>query len=193
MRSYTEIEEYVIEGWLKLSGQGLTFSEGQTAVWRNYLRRNPKRLKTLQRLAQSGKLNVMQAGEVVQDSNLPAAEGLIRNFLQAQPLYRELAGACHPALKIAWLEDAFGNSANYPQLLLDMGCEVVCSMAYRQPGFSAGMTYEEVATVLKEFGAVGGSATMVMADGKERAVGNNLAVIIDPKDTGIMEARLSQH
>jgi hypothetical protein len=34
---------------------------------------------------------------------------------------------------------------------------------------------------------------MVMADGKERAVGNNLAVIIDPKDTGIMEARLSQH
>jgi exopolysaccharide biosynthesis protein len=71
----------------------------------------------------------------------------------------------------------------------------------RQPGFSVGMTYEEVATVLKEFGAVdaialdgGGSATLVMADGqggaprvlnrpsdgKERAVGNNLGVRIRP-------------
>ena len=70
----------------------------------------------------------------------------------------------------------------------------------RQPDFSAGMTYEEVATVLKEFGAVdaialdgGGSATMVMtdnltgetnvlnrpSDGKERAVGNNIAVIVN--------------
>ncbi len=132
VRSYTEVEEHVIEGWLKLAGQGLTFSEGQTAVWRHYLRRNPKRLKTLQRLARTGTLNIMQAGEVVQDSNMPAAEGLIQNFLQAQPLYRELAQAGHPALKIAWVEDAFGNSANYPQLLRDVGCEVVCCMAYRQ-------------------------------------------------------------
>jgi len=65
------------------------------------------------------------------------------------------------------------------------------------------MTYEEVAGVLKEFGAVdaiafdgGGSATIVMADGrdgeprvlnrpsdgKERAVGNNLGVIIRDKE-----------
>jgi exopolysaccharide biosynthesis protein len=69
----------------------------------------------------------------------------------------------------------------------------------RQPEFSAGMTYREVALVLKEFGAVdalaldgGGSATIVMADGKtgeprvlnrpsdgqERPVGNNLAIIL---------------
>ena len=72
----------------------------------------------------------------------------------------------------------------------------------RQPGFSEGMTYEEMAGVLKEFGAVdaiafdgGDSATLVMAGGaigdpkvlnrpsdrQERAVGNNLGVIIHPK------------
>jgi hypothetical protein len=71
----------------------------------------------------------------------------------------------------------------------------------RQPGFSEGMTYEELAHVLKEFGAVdaiafdgGGSATMVMADpngkpqvlnrpsdGSERGVGNNLGVIVGGK------------
>ena len=72
----------------------------------------------------------------------------------------------------------------------------------RQPGFSEGMTYEEVARVLREFGAVdaialdrGGSATLVMvdpstgetrvlnrpSDGEERAVGNNLAIFIQGK------------
>lgn len=132
VRSYTEIEEHVIDGWLHLAGKGLTFSEGQAAVWRNYLARNPKRLKELQKLARSGKLDVMQAGEVVQDSNMPAAEGLVRNFLQAQPLYRDLVPATHPAQKMAWLEDAFGNSANYPQVLRGLGCDVVCSMGYRQ-------------------------------------------------------------
>jgi len=68
----------------------------------------------------------------------------------------------------------------------------------RQPKFSAGMTYREVALMLVEFGAVdaiafdgGGSATLVMAtdgkakvlnrpsDGSERAVGNNLGVILN--------------
>lgn len=72
----------------------------------------------------------------------------------------------------------------------------------RQPEFSAGMTYGEVAIVLKEFGAIdaiafdgGGSATLVMADaktgeprvlnrpsdGQERPVGNNLAVVVGPE------------
>lgn len=71
----------------------------------------------------------------------------------------------------------------------------------RQPEISHGMTYEEVASVLREFGAVdaialdgGGSATLVLADtlsgrprvvnhpsdGRERPVGSNLAVFVAP-------------
>lgn len=99
-----------------------------------------------------------------------------------------------------------GGNATYPQTAIGHTADhrlILFVSDGRQPGFSVGMTYEEVATVLKEFGAVdalaldgGGSATMVMADGKdgeprvlnrpsdgkERAVGNSLAVIITRPD-----------
>jgi len=95
-----------------------------------------------------------------------------------------------------------GGDATYPQTAIGHTADhrlILFVSDGRQSGFSEGMTYEEVAVVLKEFGAVdaiafdgGGSATMVMADGatgepkvlnrpsdgNERAVGNNLGVII---------------
>jgi exopolysaccharide biosynthesis protein len=95
-----------------------------------------------------------------------------------------------------------GGDTTYPQTAIGHTADhrlILFVSDGRQPGFSEGMTYEEVAVVLKEFGAVdaialdgGGSATMVMADGKdreprvlnrpsdgkERAVGNNLGVLI---------------
>lgn len=97
-----------------------------------------------------------------------------------------------------------GGDATYPQTAIGHTADhrlILFVSDGRQPGFSAGMTYGEVAAVLKEFGAVdaialdgGGSATMVMADGKdgeprvlnrpsdgaERAVGNNIAVFVGP-------------
>lgn len=99
---------------------------------------------------------------------------------------------------------ARGGDPTYPQTAIGHTADrrlILFVSDGRQPAFSAGMTYEEVATVLKEFGAVdaialdgGGSATLVMADergeprvlnrpsdGSERAVGNNLAVRFDQK------------
>ncbi|NQU39651.1 MAG: phosphodiester glycosidase family protein, partial [Lentisphaerae bacterium] len=97
-----------------------------------------------------------------------------------------------------------GGNATYPQTAVGHTadhCLILFVSDGRQPEFSAGMTYEEVATVLKEFGAVdaialdgGGSATLVLSDGstgepkvlnrpsdgKQRPVGNNLAVIMIP-------------
>ncbi|MEI6788640.1 MAG: phosphodiester glycosidase family protein [bacterium] len=100
---------------------------------------------------------------------------------------------------------AKGGNPTYPQTAVGHTVDhrlILFVSDGRQPGFSEGMTYEEMAGVLKEFGAVdaiafdgGGSATMVMADGQdgvprvlnrpsdgtERAVGNNLGVIISDK------------
>ncbi len=100
---------------------------------------------------------------------------------------------------------AKGGDPTYPQTAVGHTADyrlILFVSDGRQPGFSEGMTYEELAHVLKEFGAVdaiafdgGGSATMVMADGKdgdprvlnrpsdgmERAGGNNLGVIISSK------------
>ena len=95
VRSYAEVEEHVINGWLKEAPKGLTFDEGQTSVWRKYLERNPGRLGELQDLAVKGILNVVLAGETVQDTVMSTAEGLVRNFLTALPVYREVAGEGH--------------------------------------------------------------------------------------------------
>jgi len=98
-----------------------------------------------------------------------------------------------------------GGDADYPQTAVGHTADhhlILFVSDGRQPKFSAGMTYLEVAEVLKEFGAIdaialdgGGSATLVMADaegqvkvlnrpsdGCERAVGNNLAILIGPLD-----------
>ncbi len=131
VRSYAELEEHVVNRWLELAPRGYTFSEGQAAVWRKYIERNVDGIKRLHEEARAGRLAVMLAGETVQDSNLPTAEGLVRNFLVAMPLYRELVGEDHPGLKLAWLEDAFGNSPNYPQVLKGVGAEVACATSYR--------------------------------------------------------------
>lgn len=131
VRSYAEVEEMCINSWLKLSKQGYTFSEGQASVWRKYLERNPGKAAVLKKELQQGRLDILLAGEVVPDTNMPTAEGLVRNFLVAQPLYHELAGPEHAGLKLAWLEDAFGNSANYPQVLAGVGAEVACATTYR--------------------------------------------------------------
>jgi len=98
-----------------------------------------------------------------------------------------------------------GGDTTYPQAAIGHTADqrlILFVSDGRQPGFSTGMTYREVALVLLEFGAVdalaldgGGSATLVMADGaggepkvlnrpsdgRERAVGNNLAVVIRPE------------
>ncbi|MCY2930637.1 MAG: glycosyl hydrolase [Planctomycetota bacterium] len=134
VRSYAQVEERCLERWLELAGRGYTFSEGQACILRKYLERNPGRRDTIREMARDGRLNVVLAGEVVQDTVLPAAEGLVRNFLTAWPFYRDLVGEDHPALKLAWLEDAFGNSPNYPQVLRGVGAEVACKLTYRTLG-----------------------------------------------------------
>jgi alpha-mannosidase len=131
VQSYAKMEEQVINGWLQEAPKGLVFDEGQAAVWRKYLERNPGRLAELKELAAKGLLNIVLAGETVQDTVMSTAEGLVRNFLTALPLYRELAGDGHPGLKMAWLEDAFGNSPNYPQVLKGVGADVACMVLYR--------------------------------------------------------------
>lgn len=100
-----------------------------------------------------------------------------------------------------------GGDTTYPQTALGITGDhklILFVADGRQPEISHGMCYEEVAAVLQEFGAVeaialdgGGSATMVLADtpngkprlvnhpsdGRERPVGNSLAVFAAPPAT----------
>jgi alpha-mannosidase len=132
VRGYTEVEDQICSAWLAMAPAGYTFTEGQTSVWRAYLKRRPETAETLRRLTKSGQLCCVLAGETVQDTNLPAAEGLVRNFLAAAPFYRDFCDDDHQGLRMAWLEDAFGTTPNYPQILRGVGAEIACMTSYRQ-------------------------------------------------------------
>ncbi|MCE0497857.1 MAG: glycosyl hydrolase-related protein [Methylacidiphilales bacterium] len=131
VRSYAEIEDMVLSRSFELSAKGFTQSEGQIAIWRKYLERHPKALAKIRKEVREKRLCFPMAGETVQDSNLPTAEGLVRNFLVAMPLYRKLCGEDHEGLKIAWVEDMFGISPNYPQILKNVGTETLWRVCYR--------------------------------------------------------------
>ncbi len=131
VRSYAEIEDLVLTRSLEMSDKGYTQSEGQVAVWRKYLERHPEALAKIREEVQAGRLCLTMAGETVQDSVLPTAEGLVRNFLVAMPDYREWCGEDHGGLKIGWVEDTFGSGPNYPQILKGVGVETVWGTRYR--------------------------------------------------------------
>jgi exopolysaccharide biosynthesis protein len=99
---------------------------------------------------------------------------------------------------------AKGGNPTYPQTAVGHTADrrLILFVSDGRQRFSAGMTYEELANVLAEFGAVdaiafdgGGSATIVMtdpatgkpqvlnrpSDGRERRVGNNLGIVLESK------------
>ena len=132
LASYAELEEIIMDAWMEL---GQTFTEGQAAVLEKYLERNandPEKTERLKKLISQKKICVPRAGHTVQDNNLPAPEGLIRNFLVAGPLYEAL-GASPEDLKLVWIEDSFGSSPNYPQIIRGVGAEAVCKFCYITP------------------------------------------------------------
>lgn len=131
VRSYAEIEDMVLTRSFEMSGNGYTQSEGQAVVWRKYLERRPEMLEKIREEVRAGRLCIMMAGETVQDSVMPTAEGLVRNFLVAMPDYRAWCGEDHAGLKIGWLEDTFGSGPNYPQILKGVGVETVWGTRYR--------------------------------------------------------------
>jgi alpha-mannosidase len=130
LASYAQIEKEVIDRWLDY---GQPFTEGQAAVLEKYLEKRPQNKETLQKLAVSGRFACPMAGQTVQGTNLPAPEGLIRNFLCAIPFYRALLGEEHAPLRLMWDEDAFGGSPNYPQIIRGTGADVICRVYYHSP------------------------------------------------------------
>ena len=131
--AYIDFISLMFDNWLKLRPHGYTWSEGQASILREYLARHPERQSELRSAVKEGTLEITQAGETVQDSNLPGPEALIRNYLVAQPIYRELGAGNQDSMRIAWIEDAFGQTPNLPQILKGVGCEVVAAMRYKHP------------------------------------------------------------
>jgi len=131
-RSYADIEERAFDGWLENARHGAVFSEGQALVVRNYLDRNPERLEELRELVEKGILELTAAGETVADTNMPSGETLLRNLVLGQRYFEDTFGVIP---EVGWLEDAFGQSAQIPQIFRGCECKSVLALSYAQvPG-----------------------------------------------------------
>lgn len=131
-RSYAEVEERVFNIWLESARKGATFSEGQAVVVRKFLHRNPERLEEMRDLVNRGILELTAAGESVADTNLPSGETLLRNLVMGQRWFEETFGVIP---NVGWLEDAFGQSAQMPQLFRGVECPLILGISYKRvPG-----------------------------------------------------------
>lgn len=131
-RPYSELERRVFDIWIENAKRGATFSEGQAAVVRKYVENRPEMLPVLQDFVRRSLFELTAGGETVPDTNMPSGETLLRNFVMGARWFEDTFGVIP---SVGWLEDAFGQSAQIPQIL--RGCEVkhVCKLSYKRvPG-----------------------------------------------------------
>ncbi|MDO8589183.1 MAG: glycoside hydrolase family 38 C-terminal domain-containing protein [Armatimonadota bacterium] len=131
-RSYAEVEEHIIDIWLESAKRGVGFVEGQSAVFRKYIERNPHRLDEIRDHVKSGLIQLLAGGEVVSDTNMPSGETLLRNLTLGQRYFEDTFGILPT---VGTLEDAFGHSAQIPQLFRGIGCRMLTGISrIRVPG-----------------------------------------------------------
>ncbi len=119
--SYVDLETYYLLDNIDLAQQdaGYKFEAESVQVVRKFLMRHPEHLATLQRLGREGRFAVTGSGEAIVDANMILGESLVRNYVDGLLWVEKNFGRkTHLALR----NDAFGNSAQLPQIL--RGCEI---------------------------------------------------------------------
>lgn len=130
--SYADIEEYYLLDNLELARQhpGYKFEAEFTLVVQKFLERHPELLSELQELSRAARFAVTGGGQVIVDGNMTLGESLVRNYLLGLLWVEDNFGqkTC-----LAVRNDAFGNSAQLPQIL--RGCEIqwATGMSYSYP------------------------------------------------------------
>jgi alpha-mannosidase len=127
--SYADLEDWYLSDNLALARRhpGYAFETECAAVVREFVRRHPERLPELRRLTRTGRFAVNGAGDNIVDSNLITGESLVRNFVNGLLWVEE-----HLGLRTAFgaRYDAFGNSAQLPQILRGCGLDWVNGLTY---------------------------------------------------------------
>lgn len=127
--SYAKIEQYYIEENLKLCEKYPEYKfqiETPCAV-ETYLKRFPEKTELIKKLYAEGRLKTTNTGYLIVDSNMTGEETIIKNYLLGDKFFTDFAGETP---KAACRSDAFGNSAQMPQILKNFGATHVRELAY---------------------------------------------------------------
>jgi alpha-mannosidase len=119
--SYLDIETYYLLDNIALAEKclGYKFAAESVQVVRKFLERCPEKLADLQRLQREGRFAITGGGEAIIDANMVNGESLVRNYIDGLLWVEDTFGQ---KTRLAVRNDAFGNSAQLPQIL--RGCEI---------------------------------------------------------------------
>lgn len=119
--SYTDLQMYYMLDNLELAKKHpeYKFEAESVQVVRKFLDRCPQERTRLQHLLDEGRFAITGGGEAIVDSNMITGESLVRNFVDGLLWVEENFGQ---KTRLAVRNDAFGNSAQLPQIL--RGCEI---------------------------------------------------------------------
>jgi len=124
-----KIQEACISDWLEIcKDTEAKFEVECSLVLRTYLEAHPEQLDYIRQLAQSGRFELRASGEVIPDTNLPTGETLIRNLMYGILWGEQTLGV---PITTGCLNDAFGSSAQLPQILKDCGVDMVIGLSYK--------------------------------------------------------------
>ncbi len=129
MVSYEKIERYYIDENIRLAGLYPTYKfqiESPCAV-ETYVEAFPEKKALIKDLYARGVLKTTNTGYVISDSNMTSPEAIIRNYLLSDAFFAEYVGATP---SIANRADAFGNSAQLPQILKSFGARYLIGIYY---------------------------------------------------------------
>jgi hypothetical protein len=119
--SYTDLEAYYLIDNIALAKQHpeYKFEIESVLVLRTVLKRHPELLPELQALMKEGRFGITGGGETIVDANMIEGESLVRNYVDGLLWVEDTFGK---QTRLAVRNDAFGNSAQLPQIL--RGCEI---------------------------------------------------------------------
>lgn len=101
-----------------------------TWTTRHYLERHPEARETLRQLLREGRFEQLGAGENIMDSNLVHGELLARNLVLGALWSEQVLGA-RPST--GYYRDAFGTSAQLPQIFRQCGYRWIAHLDYNIP------------------------------------------------------------
>lgn len=129
--SYADVEEMGIDSWLEMAERSdLKFDLECVWTLRKYLERNPEKKEQIQKLWDEGRFELLGGGLLIPDTNMPAGETLVRNYVYGF-LWSEKEFGHIP--EIGCMNDSFGVSAQIPQIYRSCGVKWVTGLSYSYP------------------------------------------------------------
>ena len=127
--SYADLQEYYIKDNIELYKKypSYNFEIESVAVVKKFLERNPDYEEILNEYIKKKKIYIPFSGVNIVDSNMTNGESIVRNFLYG---YYYLKNKFNYTANGVDRNDAFGNSAQIPQIVRGFGSKWLCHIGY---------------------------------------------------------------